>query len=678
MARPGRRGHCGWSSEPVLSPDRLFDVLESSIASEPSELPRFIELQLAASVEQPPEGDEWLHEIKYDGYRILARREGPSVALLSRRGHDWTAKFPTVRRSVERLPAQRLLLDGEVAVLLSDGRTSFQALQHALGRPSAHLVYFVFDLLHLDGQDLRAAPLQARKDALEALLARAPEAGSIRFSGHVAGQGPEFFRQACRRGIEGIVSKRRDVPYQGGRGGAWLKVKCFARQELVIGGFTEPEGSRTGLGALLVGHYDSEGRLVFAGKVGTGFTHKTLVDLRRRLTPLEQRDCPFEVSAPTGVLRRNAHWVRPELVAEVAFFEWTEDGRLRHPSFQGLREDKAPREIRREAPLAAGAPLPATAKAARRRPGAVVRSPVHPSTQTAPEEVAGQRLTHPDRVLYPHPALTKLALARYYERISSWMLPHVQGRPLTLVRCPQGVNGHCFFMKHSGVWSPPALQKVQIQEKTKVGDYLVVRDLSGLIALVQMDVLEIHTWNARIEQIELPDRLVFDLDPGPRVPFREVVEAARLVRGALARLKLESFVKTTGGRGLHVVVPLAPIDWARGLAFSRVVAEFIAAENPRRYTTALAKSGREDKILIDYLRNNRAHTAVATYSTRARPGAPVSVPIAWDELGPKLWSDRYTVVNLPRRLAAQREDPWPRFFSLRQRIDPALLGATPG
>jgi bifunctional non-homologous end joining protein LigD len=614
-------------------------------------LPAFVEPQLATLVKAAPEGDAWLHELKLDGYRILARRDGDRVTLLTRRGNDWTDHFPAVRDAVARLPAQRLLLDGEVTVVLPDGRTSFQALQNLLGGGRGQLVYWVFDLLHVDGEDVAALPLEERKVRLRSLVPRAADA-VVRYSDHLVGHGPAVLAQACGRHLEGIVSKRRDRPYQSGRRGDWLKVKCMARQEFVIGGFTDPEGSRIGIGALLVGHHDRHGRLVFAGKVGTGFSQKTLVALRRRLRPLERDTSPFAVSPPTGWLGRHAHWVRPELVAEVEFSEWTEDGRLRHPSFQGLREDKPAREIRRER----AKPAP-HAKTFRRRQAARV------------EAVAGQRLTHPERVLWPDRGLTKLDLARYYERIAEWVVPHVRGRPLTLVRCPDGLAGPCFYMKHSRVWSPPGLRKVNIREKTKTGEYLVADDLVGLVGLVQMDVLEIHTWNSTADDVERPDRVVLDLDPGPDVRWADVVAAARLVRDVLAGIALRSFVKTTGGKGLHVVVPLAPgHEWDACFAFSRTIAEAIVRDDPRRYTTAMPKAGREKKILIDYFRNNRTNTSVAAFSTRARPGAPVSVTLAWDELTSRLRPDRLTLETVPRRLASLRRDPWARYWTLRQRL----------
>jgi bifunctional non-homologous end joining protein LigD len=612
-------------------------------------LPRGLRPQLATLVTEAPAGDGWLHELKFDGYRILGRVQDGRARLVSRNGNDWTGNFPSLAAALEALPLSQALIDGEVAVLLPDGTTSFQALQNALSaRAQGELVYFAFDLPYLEGYDLTRAGLEDRKAALSALLSGAGTA--VRYSAHVVGSGAEFFANACRMRLEGIVSKRRDAPYQAGRGGSWLKVKCLRRQEVVIGGWTEPSGSRTGLGALLVGVHEKGDGLTFAGKVGTGFTEKVLRDLRRRLGALEQASSPFSPK-PKGV--GAAHWVKPELVAEVAFTEWTGDGKMRHPSFQGLRADKPAREVVRERET----PTEKVARSSPRIKGA------------AEATVAGVRLTHPDRVLYPAQGLTKQGLADFYVSIAEWILPHVVGRPLTLVRCPEGLEKECFYMKHSGVWAPPALRRVKIKEKTKTGEYLVVDDLAGLISLVQMGILEIHTWNSLSDSVEEPNRVVFDLDPGPAVSFDKVMAGARLLRESLRSVGLESFVKTTGGKGLHIVVPLAPgHGWDETLGFSELVATQIVKEDPRTYTDSMPKAGRQAKILIDVLRNNRGSTSVAAYSTRARPGAPVSVPLAWEELQRDLRPDQYTVENLPRRLASLKADPWARYFTLRQKI----------
>jgi bifunctional non-homologous end joining protein LigD len=635
-------------------------------------MPRVLRPQLATLVTEAPPGDAWLHELKFDGYRILGRLQGGRARLVSRNGNDWTGNFPSLAAAIEALPVSQALIDGEVAVLMPDGTTSFQALQNALSqRDQGELVYFAFDLPYLEGYDLTRARLEDRKAALASLISGAGTA--VRYSAHVVGSGQAFFENACRMRLEGIVSKRRDAPYESRRGGSWLKVKCLRRQEVVIGGWTEPSGARTGLGALLVGVQEGGG-LAYVGKVGTGYTEKVLKDLRRRLGALEQASAPFSPK-PKGV--GAAHWAKPELVAEVAFTEWTGDGKMRHPSFQGLRADKPAREVvrERETPTETVAP-PAEPPRPRRSnepaPKAAAKSGARPSSHAKGESeatVAGVRLTHPDRVLYPAPGITKRDLAAFYESIAKWVLPHVVGRPLTLVRCPEGLEKECFYMKHSGVWAPPALRRVKIKEKTKTGDYLVVDDLAGVISLVQMGILEIHTWNSPADSVEEPNRIVFDLDPGPEVAFDKVMAGARLLRESLRSVGLESFVKTTGGKGLHIVVPLAAgHGWDETFGFSELVAGQIVKEDPRTYTDSMPKAGRQAKILIDVLRNNRGSTSVAAYSTRARPEAPVSVPLAWDELQRDLRPDQYTVENLPRRLSSLKADPWARYFTLRQKL----------
>jgi bifunctional non-homologous end joining protein LigD len=651
-------------------------------------LPTKIAAQLATLVDEPPKGAEWLHEMKFDGYRILARLQDGRARLLSRNGKDWTAQFPAVATAVEGLPVQTALLDGEVAIVLPSGTTSFQALQNALtGQDQGQLAYFVFDLIHLEGFSLARAPLEERKTLLKDVLGPPVPGSPLRYSDHVAGSGAEFFRQACALGVEGIVSKRGDAPYEPARTRSWLKVKCLRRQEFVIGGFTDPEGARVGLGALLIGVHDREGNLEFAGKVGTGFTSKILDDLHRKLTARAQPRSPFKEARIPGVKR--AHWVRPDLVAEVAFTEWTADGRLRHPSFQGLRADKSPKDVVRERPRAvedvAGAGAKEEAGAAEtadppvKRP-ARGRSPEgeelgsRRGPKTGGEDfVAGVRLTHPDRVLYPPQGITKRDLARLYETIADWILPHVRGRPLTLVRCPEGAEKDCFYMKHSGVWAPEALRRVKIQEKTKVGEYLVADDLQGLVSLVQMGILEIHTWNALADTVERPDRVVFDLDPDPSVGWDRVVAGAQALRGRLADLGLESFVKTTGGKGLHVVVPLRPAStWDESFAFSRALSEEMERAEPRAYTTSMPKAQRRGRILIDYLRNNRGNTSIAAYSTRARPGAPVSAPVTWEELARGVKPDQFHAGNIRQRLQSLKADPWKKYGTVRQRITAAI------
>jgi bifunctional non-homologous end joining protein LigD len=622
--------------------------------------------QLARLVKEPPEGDEWLHEMKYDGYRIGCRISGGRVRLISRNGKDWTEAFPEIAEAAAKLGVRRALIDGEVAIVLPDGRTSFQDLQNAFSGGSRRgLVYFAFDLLFVDPEMLTRRPLAERKAKLLRLVGKPGARSRIRYSDHVVGHGGRMFAEACRLKLEGIVSKRRDSEYKAGRSDAWVKTKCVQRQEFVIGGFTDPEGSRKGIGALLAGHYDDDDRLVFAGKVGTGFTTATSLDLRRKLEAIERSASPF-TPPPEGWLGKHAHWVKPSLVAEVVFSEWTGDGKIRHPSFQGLRRDKKATDVRRETPQALSAVGP------RNRVGAKAEA------KSSRITVAGVSISHPDRVMYPEPStaeapagkrITKFDVAKFYERIADWIVPHVEGRPLTLVRCPEGLAGECFYMKHSKVWAPPALRRVKIQEKTKIGDYLVADDIAAVVSLVQMDVLEIHTWNTCVDKVELPNRIVFDMDPGAHVPWARVIDSARLVRKMLETVGLESFPKTTGGKGLHVVVPLVPrADWRECLDFSRALAEAIERHDPALFTTMFAKAGRERKILIDYMRNNRTNTSVSAFSTRARPGAPVSMTLRWEEVTPALDPSTWTVATAERRLSLLRKDPWRDYWTCKQRL----------
>jgi bifunctional non-homologous end joining protein LigD len=618
-------------------------------------LPAWVAPQLATLVSAPPVGDEWVHEMKLDGYRILARVERGRARLLTRNRLDWTDRFPAVAEAAAALPVKEALLDGEIVVFDAAGVSSFQALQQAAESGRAP-IYVAFDLLFLDGRDLRREPLIARKKALARLLRG--RRGRLRYSEHFDAPGPTVYERACQMSLEGIVSKRKQAPYASGRGQSWLKVKCVARQEFVIGGFTDPEGARADFGSLLLGVYEPDGRLVYAGKVGTGFTHDTLERLGRRLRRLEQRASPFAPDGPRPPAR-GAHWVKPTLVGEVAFTEWTRDGLLRHPSFQGLREDKPAAQVVRER----GQP----ATVARRISGG----------SDAAVAVAGVRLTHPDRVLYPEQAVTKLALARYYEAVASFILPHVVGRPLSLVRCPDGTRGQCFYQKHAGTGVPKEVKRVRIRERGGgTASYPYVDDLAGLVALAQIGVLEIHPWGARVGRLERPDRLVLDLDPAPGVPWARVVEGALAVRALLADLDLVSFLKTTGGKGLHVVVPLRP---EAGWEALRALAEGIGAEMARRaphhYTINPLKSARRGRIFIDYLRNIRGATAVGTYSPRARPGAPVSTPLDWTEATGKIRPADLTLLTVPKRLRALGQDPWADFFSADQAITARTAGA---
>jgi bifunctional non-homologous end joining protein LigD len=627
-----------------------------------SGLPRKFEPQLATAADVAPDGEDWLHEIKYDGYRLLCRVEGGGVRLISRNGKDWSAKFPGIVRAIAALALEAALLDGEVAVVRSDGRTRFQDLQQALGGSlpaGAILRYFLFDAIHLNGTDLSTLALLERKARLSSLLSNGPETDALAYGDHVEGHGRAFHDQACRHGLEGTISKRKAAPYRQGRSRDWLKVKCLAIEDFVVGGFTEPGGSRHGFGALLVGGYDEAGTLRFAGRVGTGFRDAQLTAIGRTLSALEVEEPPF-AEAPAG---DGLHWVRPDLVARVAYAERTTEGLLRHPSFRGLVEDRTADSVRLPIGDPAVAPVvqaPAGAGRAGVAEGDVV--------------VAGIVISNPDKVMYPGAAITKLEVARHYERVAEWMLPYVADRPLTLVRCPGGIDD-CFYQKHLEGSIPEALGAVQTRDdRSPEGVYTYVDSAAGLVALAQLGVLEIHTWGASRDDLERPDRFTLDLDPDPGIPWIRVAEAALELRGFLGELGLVSFLKTTGGKGLHVVVPIEPgPGWAEVKEFSRLVAAAVAADWPGRYTLNISKAKRKGRILIDYLRNGREATAIEAWSTRARPGAPVAVPVRWEELADGVTPEAFNVRNAVDRLDRLDADPWEEYGVLRQPITPAMM-----
>jgi bifunctional non-homologous end joining protein LigD len=614
--------------------------------------------QLATLVDAPPDGDEWLHEIKYDGYRVLAALDRGAVRLWTRGGQDWTARFPEVAAALSKLPVEHAWIDGEVVVLARDGTSSFQALQRSMkSRPfgddggAGARVFFAFDLPHCDGYDLTSSPLLERKQLLETLLEAAAENAVLRPSRHVRGGGSKFFEHACELALEGAVSKRANARYEPGRSRLWLKTKCLHRQEFVVVGWTESESAGRGLGSLLLGVREPDGELRFAGRVGSGFDARALEEVSARLVPLSTPKPPL-ADPPRGAATRRVHWVRPRLVVEVEFSEWTADGSLRHPTFQGVREDKQPEEIMREKPL-------------------------QTRKQTDETVIAGVELSHPERVLYPEQGITKRGLAMYYDAVADALLPHVSGRPLMLLRCPRGRGQKCFFQKHSMHGLPESIRTTSIAEKNgERADYLTIDDREGLIALVQHGVLELHPWGSRADRPEQPDRIVIDLDPGPGVAWTRVVEGAHAMRGLLTQLGLESFVRTTGGKGLHVVLPIERrLPWNDIKEFTRDLAAALAARNPKLYELTASKSHRRGRIYLDVLRNTRGATAVACYSARARVGAPVATPVAWEELEPALDPLDFTIETTPRRVAARRADPWTGFFELRQSLTKAMRAA---
>lgn len=636
----------------VHGQDRSVSVA-TLLGARPAKLLRTVSPELATLVTEVPDGDDWLHEMKFDGYRILLQFDGTTVRCLTRRGNDWAERLPHLVQDLAELGLPPTVLDGELCAVESDGTTNFQKLQNSVNADAdAALVYFAFDLLHHDGTDLTGVPLIERKRVLAELLSGVTSP-RLSLSEHVVGHGGAFFREACARGLEGIVCKRSDSRYRSERTRDWLKVKCVRRHEVVIGGYTDPGGTRSHLGALLVGTHDEQGGLAYRGKVGTGFTEQSLLELYQRLRKLHQEQPAF-VNAPRGAATRGVHWVRPELLAEVEYAELTRDGKLRHPRFRGLRQDKPAEAV----------PLEPSAKPPPRRASERPRS--------SPELPV--QLTHPDRVLYASQGLTKRALAEYFVKVAPWMLPYVQGRILTLVRCPQGQGGQCFFQKHPGKGIPEPLRTIEIQERDKLADYLVLDDVAGLVSLVQIGALEVHVWGARADRPERPDQLVFDLDPGSDVAWSSLLAAALTVRDQLSELGLTSFVKTSGGKGLHVVVPVERrIDWEFTKTFCRAVAERICHSDPKTFVCTMSKAKREGRIFIDYLRNSRGATSVCAFSPRAREGAPVSTPLAWSELTEQLRPNEYNVLTVPDRLASLASDPWASYTEVHQTITKQML-----
>src|SRR4051794_7601772 len=579
--------------------------------------PSFVEPQLATLVDEVPPGDSWIHEYKYDGYRLLLAVGDGLATAWTRNGKDWSDKFAALVKAAAKLPAG-CLIDGEAVALDDDGRPSFQLLQSTLKeQKGANLAFYAFDLLIDRGEDIRKLPNIERKERLGALLQRVPP--PILYGDHVIGRGEELFREICWMGGEGIISKKAGAPYRGTRTRDWLKIKCIQRQEFVIVGWSESD-KRRGFRSLLLAVRD-KGKLTYAGKVGTGFNAKLIEDLMERMEPLETAKPPVEVPRAD---RKGAHWIEPKLVAEIAFAEFTDDGVLRHPSFIALREDKPAKEVVREVPKHTDS----VTKPAKRKPASKAKRP------HAAAEDFGIEISSAERVIFPELGLTKKDLADYYATVEPLIMVDAAKRPMTLIRCPGGRTGECFFQKHDKGTFGPEVKQIPIEEKDgHTEDYLYFDDIRGLLACVQMGTVEFHGWGSRVEKVEYPDRLVFDLDPDVGLDFAKVKAAAVRLRGLLQDLGLKSFPLLSGGKGIHVVVPLdASKDWATVKSFADRFSRAIAEAEPEMFTANIRKVQRKGRIFLDWLRNQRGATAVMPYSARAREGAPVSAPVAWEEL----------------------------------------------
>jgi bifunctional non-homologous end joining protein LigD len=617
-------------------PESVKRAPKKSRRAAKAELPAFVTPQLATLVTRPPRTGDWVYEVKHDGYRMLARISS-GVKVFTRSGNDWTAKLPHLAKALEKLGLEETWLDGEIVVPGPEGRASFQALQNAfeVGRDS-NIVYYVFDAPFLEGRDQRALPLRERKARLEKVL---KGSNTVRFSADLGGDAQEVLEHACKLKLEGLIGKQADAVYTAGRSKSWIKLKCRLRQDFVIAGYTLPKGSRQGFGALVVGVYEKPRKLIYAGKVGTGFDDERLSRLSKKLAELKVKDSALE-NPPR---ERGITWVQPKLVAEVEFAERTNEGIIRQGAFMGLRQDIAPKSVGVE------------------------------RAQTPPENI---RITHPERLIYPSLRFSKGDLARYYHEVSDWMLPHVANRPLTLVRCPDGAEKQCFYQRHLGMGASPGDLKTFERLRSSKGAYLYLDSKNGILSAVQNGAVEFHTWGASVPDAKHPDRITMDLDPGPGVSWAELVKATRLTRTLLEKLGLKCFLKTTGGKGLHVVAPLEPkLGWDEVKEFTRLVAEFLVKAEPKLFVAEMSKAKRTGLVYVDYLRNGETASAVSAYSARARKDAGVSTPLEWDELGRADLREKFTVLTVPKRLAKLTLDPWAEYSSARQSITAQMLKA---
>jgi len=623
----------------------------------PAKLPLSLFPQLATLVDEPPEGEKgWIYEVKLDGYRVLARIEGSDIRIFTRNGNNWTSRMPGLAAEFAKLGIASGWIDGEIVVMNDRGLPDFQKLQGAFDSSKTQdIVFFAFDIPYFGGFDLRAVPLIERRALLQQVLA-GHASPHIRFSEHFEGAADKLLENACEQGLEGLIGKRADAPYTTSRSTAWIKLKCTRRQEFVIAGYTDPKGARTGFGSLLLGYHDTEGTLHYAGNVGTGFDEKLLRSLLKQLRALDTEKSPF-APVPRGV---KGHWVKPKLVAEVAFTEWTGDGRIRHPVFHGLRTDKEARAITRE-------------KAADPLPGPSPRQVPLPGRSRGREEDAqlppGIKVTHGERLIDPESKATKLDLVRYYDRIAEHMLPHLVGRPVALVRAPRGIGGELFFQKHGEKISIPGIR--QLDRKLWPGhpEMLEIASREALAGAAQMNTIELHTWNSTTAAITHPDRVIFDLDPGEGIGWPVLKEATGLMKQMLDMLELEAFLKTSGGKGLHVVVPLTPKwDYDEVKDWSEKVVQHMAKTIPSLFVAKSGARNRVGRIFIDYLRNGRGATTVAAFSARARPGLGVSVPLKWAELAKLEAANRWNIFNVHDRLARLRADPWKDYAKTRQTL----------
>jgi bifunctional non-homologous end joining protein LigD len=670
----------GKTAAAVQAATASFDA-SAPAGAKKAALPETLSPQLATLAKSAPTHGDWLYEIKFDGYRLMARIAKGAATIVTRGGHDWTHKMQPLAGELASLGISDGWLDGEAVVLDADGLPHFNLLQNALDskRSSEAIVYYVFDVPFLNGQDLRGVPLHARRALLKQVIA-AHAGDRVRFSEDFPADAAKVLETACGLNLEGVIAKRRDSLYTSSRNTDWLKLKCQARQEFVIGGFSDRSDNAKAVGALMLGYYD-DGVLQYAGRVGTGWSSDDAVALRTRLARLVRTTSPFPVDTTrsTRWLRKPAaedHWVKPQLVAEISFAAWTPDGSVRHASYQGLREDKPAKSVLRERAKAVSAKKKTLiesmstpkAEAPMKTAPAAASKTARPGTA----EVEGVRITHPERVIDPSTGHTKLDLARYYASIAEWMLPHLKSRPASLVRAPEGMGGELFFQKHADVRTMPGVKQLPDLWEGH-GPLLEVPTAQALVAAAQMNVIEFHTWNSVKQKVDRPDRMIFDLDPGEGVAFAQVREGAHLMHTLLTELGLQCWLKTSGGKGLHVVVPMsARLDYDTVKAFSQAIVQHLARTIPQRFVARSGPANRVGKIFVDYLRNGFNATTVAAFSARARAGLGVSMPISWDELSQIKSGAHWTISDARDRLSFQKADPWADYWKCKQTMTAAM------
>ncbi len=616
------------------------------------------DVQLARLVSAVPEGEDWLYELKYDGYRILAYLEGRNVQLQTRGGIDYTNRFQGIADSlIDWASGRAMVLDGEMVITDAKGKTDFQALQNYMRNPEGKkTTYIVFDLLALDGKDLRGDPLIQRKETLEALMKDAPK--SLYYSKHMKGNGKDSIFAACQANLEGIVGKKADSVYSGTRNGDWIKLKCDKRQEFVIGGYTLSDKKTSGVSSLLLGVYEGA-ELSYAGRAGTGLTQGSMQELESKFERLKRDAAPFK-QAPEPRKNEKITWLEPVLVAEIKFAEWTEDNLLRQASFKGLRTDKDPKDIKKEN---ADAEIQSDEKE-KQSPAKDLERTMNANDNSI--IIDGIKVTSPDKVIFQDPEIKKADVVRYYSKVSERMMPYVSNRILSIVRCPKGISDSCFYKKHPGPDNKGIVTIPIINSSGETEEYFYIENASGLLREAQMGTLEFHTWGSRVDDLDKPDMMVFDLDPDEGMDLGRVRQGVKDIKSLLQELSLNSFLKTSGGKGYHVVVPFKPtVLWEPFHDFARHIAEVMEQKWPDRYTSNVRKDKRKNKIFIDWIRNGRGATSIAPYSIRARNGARVSMPITWEELD-TVAPDGVNMAEALRRIGGS--DPWKDFFQLNQRL----------